>query len=47
MASQRNVRENKDLQKVDIAEALTKAGVPNGAHPHTVIQEVVLLALNM
>ena len=28
--------ENKVLQKVDIAEALTKPGVSNGAHQHMV-----------
>ena len=29
-------RENKVLQKVDIAEALTKTGGPNGGHQHMV-----------
>ena len=34
----RGITENKKvLQKVDIAEALTKSGVPNGAHYHIII----------
>ena len=37
VASQRNNSENKNvLQMVDIAEALTKPGMPNGAHQHMV-----------
>ena len=37
VASQRNTGENKKvLQKVDIAEALTKPGGPYGAHQHMV-----------
>ena len=39
MACQRNIEESKKiLQKVDIAEALTKPGGPNGAHQHMVTQ---------
>ena len=41
-----NAGENKKvLQKVDIAEALTRPGVPNGVHQHMVLQEVVLVRI--
>ena len=40
VASKRNTGENKAIQKVDIAEALTKPGVPNGAHQNVVTPKV-------
>ena len=37
LASKRTTRENKKvIQMVDIAEALIKSSVPNGAHQHMV-----------